>query len=414
MSVICVSCSGAKLGRTGKSVRAVLEKENFRNHHYGLLVLNAGNGDTVVEFNSARYFIPASNVKIATFFAALKYLPEQLPLIGYAENGDSLFIRGLGNPSSLHPKFQDSTLIEFLDDYRHIFFTDSNFKDEKWAPGWAWEDFDRSYAVERSSLPLYGNVVTIANELEVSPIFFRDSILREMAAYRRSPDKNEFYVPPKRNDTLVIPYKTGPELTINLLSNALNRPVKYADSFPEDEEIMVLSAFPRDSVLKEMMIESDNFLAEQLLVMVSSALSDTLDINNSIEKLNSELFQSGDQTPRWVDGSGLSRYNLFTPASIVSILQRLNQEHHWSYLKDFFPLGGQSGTLSEDFQSASEPYIYAKSGSMGNIYCLSGFLQTDSGELLIFSFMNNNFSADESAAIKSEMGRIFELLRNIN
>ncbi len=414
MSVLCLSCSGTNLRRTGKSVRAVLDKESFQNHHYGLLVLDAGNGDTLIKHNSARYFVPASNVKIATFFAAVEYLPKQLPLISYSENGDSIFIRGLGNPASLHPKFQDSTLIEFLDSYPHVFYSDSNFKDDKWAPGWAWEDFDRSYAVERSSLPLYGNVISITDGPEVTPIFFRDSVIQEGAEYRRSFDKNEFYVSADRNDTLVIPFKTGPELTIDLLSDALKRPVQYSVSFPEDEELKILSGFPRDSVLKEMMIESDNFLAEQLLVMVSSSLSDTLDISKSIEKLKAEIFPGGDQTPRWVDGSGLSRYNLFTPASIVSVLKQLNQRYNWAYLKGFFPAGGQSGTLREEFQSASEPYLLAKSGSMGNIYCLSGFLETEGGKLLIFSFMNNNFSADQSPVIKGEMGQIFELLRKMD
>ena len=99
---------------------------------------------------------------------------------------------------------------------------------------------------------------------------------------------------------MVIPFRTGPELTADILSDALKKPVQYSDHFPEDTDLKILSGFARDSVIKEMMVESDNFLAEQLLLITSNLLSDTLNINSTIEKLKSELFQSGDHPPRWV------------------------------------------------------------------------------------------------------------------
>ncbi len=416
LTLLCLSCAGSRLHRTEKSIRSVLGEEAFQNHHHGLLVLNAVSGDTIIDQSSDKYFVPASNVKIATLYAALQYIPEQLPIISYAESGDSLFIRGLGNPASLHPKFKDSTLLKFLDRYPVIFYNDANYKDEPWAPGWAWEDFDRSFSAERNSLPLYGNVVTITGDQdqEVSPNIFRDSVIPKNSDYSRSPDQNLFYVERGSNDTLEIPFRTGPELTAHLLSDELKKPVHYRADFPEQAELMILSGYPRDTVIQEMMIESDNFLAEQLLILASAALADTLMIDNTIEKLKSVLFRKGDPLPRWVDGSGLSRYNLFTPASIVGILNKLYQGYNWDYLQGFFPIGGQSGTLREEFQSASEPFIFAKSGSMGNIYCLSGFLETDSGKVLIFSFMNNNFNGDQRSTIKTEMNRIFEMLRKIN
>ncbi len=51
------------------------------------------------------------------------------------------------------------------------------------------------------------------------------------------------------------------------------------------------------------------------------------------------------QKPRWVDGSGLSRYNLFTPKDFVFILNKMKNEFGIERIKIIFPTGGR-GTLS--------------------------------------------------------------------
>jgi D-alanyl-D-alanine carboxypeptidase/D-alanyl-D-alanine-endopeptidase (penicillin-binding protein 4) len=71
-----------------------------------------------------------------------------------------------------------------------------------------------------------------------------------------------------------------------------------------------------------------------------------------------------------------------------------------------FPTGG----ASDEFTSET-PYIYAKTGSLGNNYCLSGYLQTKSGKTLIFSFMNNHFR-QPSSEVKRRMQLVFERIRD--
>ncbi|MDO7628847.1 MAG: D-alanyl-D-alanine carboxypeptidase, partial [Flavobacteriaceae bacterium] len=63
------------------------------------------------------------------------------------------------------------------------------------------------------------------------------------------------------------------------------------------------------------------------------------------------------------------------------------------------------------FKGAQKPYIYAKTGSLGNTYCLSGFLITKNNKRLIFSYMNNHFTKP-SSQIKQEMEMVLEAIRD--
>jgi D-alanyl-D-alanine carboxypeptidase/D-alanyl-D-alanine-endopeptidase (penicillin-binding protein 4) len=100
---------------------------------------------------------------------------------------------------------------------------------------------------------------------------------------------------------------------------------------------------PLDSLLIPMMHRSDNFFAEQLLLMVSDKLSGTFNEKTLIDSLLQGELKFLTKA-RWADGSGLSRYNLFTPKDFISILGRMQQEFGMERLQAIFPQSGQ-GTL---------------------------------------------------------------------
>ena len=90
-----------------------------------------------------------------------------------------------------------------------------------------------------------------------------------------------------------------------------------------------------------------------------------------------------------------------SPRSIVQALEALYDFHPYESLKSFFPAGGQRGTLKNRFKNPEgKPYVYAKTGSMGQVYCLSGYLETDGGKTLIFSAMYNNFTQPTALVIQ--------------
>ncbi len=410
--LLCTGCASTKNRKFEKKLRQKLSSDAAKNQFTGVTVVDASNGKTLFDFNGQKYFTPASNVKIATLYTALQLLPQKIPSLRYTLQGDTLYMEGMGDPTQLHPYFQDSTVVQFLKTQKHIALNLSNFKGGRFGSGWAWDDYSYGYHPERGGLPLYGNVVTLLNQgtTRVSPVYFKDSVLNGTFSTNRDEERNRFYFSLDRTDTITIPFKTSTALTRKFLEKLSTRTVRPISRLPEGHK-KILYSVASDSVYKRMMVVSDNFLAEQLLVLASATLSDTLEGRLAREHILKEYLSDLEQAPRWVDGSGLSRYNLFSPRSLTQILQKLYATVPKERLFAFFPMGGVSGTLQDWYGGDQRPYIYAKSGSLGNNYCLSGYMLTRSGKTLIFSFMNNHFRLP-TTQVKQQMQLILESMRD--
>lgn len=409
--LIIFSCKTLDKGKLNHPINKNIISDGTDNYFQGILIYDPLKKDTLYSLNSNKYFTPASNTKIFSLFAALKTLPNKIPSLRYAIQNDTLFMEGTGDPTFLHPYFKDSTILRFVEPYAHISLSLSNFKDTKFGPGWAWEDYDSYYSAERSGLPIYGNVVSIyqTDSLQVSPPYFGEKVIPLKYIKNRDWDQNTFYFDPDRRDTLEIPFIVDSTLIKKLLESVLHKKIRLVPQIPNITK-QTLYSIPSDSLYKRMMYESDNFLAEQLLILVSATLSDTLNSAKAREHIMDTYLTGLRQSPRWVDGSGLSRYNLFTPESMVYILNSMYREIPRERLLHLFPAGGVSGTLKDRFGGDGQPYIFAKSGALGNTYNLSGYLLTRSGKTLIFSFMNNHFTQN-SQEVRHNMQSVLEWFR---
>ena len=119
-------------------------------------------------------------------------------------------------------------------------------------------------------------------------------------------------------------------------------------------------------------------------------------LDHHLQALQDEIY--------WVDGSGLSRYNQITPSALVAVLKNIYEEVPKEKLYTMLPTSSLSGTLENSFAELGGK-IHAKTGSMRHVYNLSGYLETNSGKTLLFSFMNNNFNVSFSE-LKLEMERV--------
>lgn len=409
ISVLFFNCKSAQISKElTKSITS-----DFYDHQFtGLMVYNPRTKDTVYNHNAERYFTPASNTKIFTLFTALQYLPEKIPALKYAVDGDTLIVKGTGDPSFLHPYFKDSTALNFMKTYKVVKLVTDNYCNDKFGPGWAWEDYDTYFSPERSAFPLYGNVVSISNtgDLKTYPEFLRPQATFTAMDKRRDFNANNFYYKLTRKDTIEVPFVLDSIMVKKLWDDILPDKVKFVQNYTTKTD-KVLYSIPSDSLYKRMMYVSDNFLAEQILILASSTISDTLDTDTIRKSILKNQLKFLKQQPKWYDGSGLSSYNLFTPLSIVQVLEKLYSEIPKERLFNFFPVGGKTGTLKKWFGGDKEPYIYAKTGTISSTYCLSGYLVAKSGEVLIFSFMNNHY-ATSTNDIKTQMQSILEYLRD--
>jgi len=96
---------------------------------------------------------------------------------------------------------------------------------------------------------------------------------------------------------------------------------------------------------------------------------------------------------RFLDGSGLSRRNLVTPATLVRLLCYMYRTPHREAWISLLPVGGEDGTLSGRFTGApAGRRIQAKTGTLSHVSALSGYAES-AGRRLAFAVLANNYLA---------------------
>jgi D-alanyl-D-alanine carboxypeptidase/D-alanyl-D-alanine-endopeptidase (penicillin-binding protein 4) len=388
--------------------------------HTGFMLYDPEQKKELYSFQSDKYFTPASNTKIFTFYTSLIVLGDSVPGLRYIESGDSLIFTGTGDPSLLYENIYDpgKTFTFLSNTNKKLFLADGNFYTDALGAGWSWDDLPYTYSSERSGLPVYGNYFTLqqtGSMIKTQPAYFsfnitmKDSVDEE-SILDREPGSNKINLHPARlthKNQWKTPFKTSSALAAKLLSDTLKKEVSPIKRIlPRTAK--TLYSIPVDSVYKEMMQESDNFIAEQLLLTCAGVLSDSLKPEIAIRYMKKNHLTDLPDKPIWVDGSGLSRYNLFTPRSIVKLWDKIYDRVPRERLFPLLAIGGKTGTVKRWYKN-EPPYLYGKTGTLSNNHCLSGYLVTKKGRTLIFSFMSNNHPAP-SSAVRQEMEAILKQL----
>lgn len=98
------------------------------------------------------------------------------------------------------------------------------------------------------------------------------------------------------------------------------------------------------------------------------------------------------------DGSGMSGEDLITPRAATRLLVYAQKQPWGALYRSTLPVGGVDGTLADRFQGAMKGRVFAKTGTLGEVNALSGYLTTKSGKTLVFSVLVNNHDPITNAA----------------
>ena len=124
----------------------------------------------------------------------------------------------------------------------------------------------------------------------------------------------------KGTDTLYIPFITSDSLFLKLLSAATDNYITYKNK-NDSLDWSVLYTKNENKLYKALLHDSDNGIAESLLLMISNRLSGRFSTEKAIEILKNRWRGVFQDELIWHDGSGISRYNMFTPRTIIKALK---------------------------------------------------------------------------------------------
>ena len=415
--------SGALAQRSPRTTSPFPQDTTMAGAHAGVLIVEEKTSRAIIDYQSRKYFVPASNMKILSTYLAMKVLGDSIIGLKYLDVDTAFFIRGTGDPGFLHPFFQQQPVYDFLKrQSKPIYIDTSNWRSEPYGSGWSWDDYSESYLPERSALPIYGNTIRWVQErtgpenpdetdFDQSVFIYSIPEVEWDVRFNPAPDAIKFKV--KRalheNAFLItqgseqlkeeqIPFITNGVISaLQLLKDTLGKQVYISSSIPGGSWDSIASR-PLDSLLKPMMKESDNLFAEQLLMMVSEKKTGILNDEQVRDSSLVNEFSFIKNKIRWADGSGLSRYNLVTPSDFVDVLSKMKEDFGLHRIKRIF-------TKYE----VSNGVVYAKTGTMSGVVTFSGFLEKKNGRLFTFSILINNHRSTASAVRK----RIMHLLEGL-
>ncbi len=408
-----------------------------RGADYSIHVVEPDSGATIYSYNARKPLIPASNMKLVSTAAALKYLGASfayrtrvglsngtLVVIGCGDPilGDKETDGKYGRPNGwVFEKIIQAMREQGVAEINDIVIDTTVFDDERVHPSWLARDHNKWYAAEVCGLNYNLNCieVTAANvggrvALQVEPRTSFVEITNQIEAISAGDSAIGSHRTPQPNRIVAFgkcktkdgPFKVAIEKPAGffgfLLAEHLARAGIVARgrlverAFSEDEGFRPLAEFitPLTDVLNRANTDSLGLAAEALLKTIHARSNP--DGKNGGWPGGRELiarYLTGLGVPpeefKIDDGSGLSRQNRLTTNAITRLLLDQYRGGNWELFRVSLAVGGEEGTIDRYF---NEPRyrgkIHGKTGYISGVRAFSGVCLTDRGPYL-FSILSN-------------------------
>lgn len=458
---------GACASQGPPSPVAPLDDPTLVGTRWGLMAMTE-EGEVVAEIRADDRFSPASNTKIfttTTAFARLSGLDEADPadgtsvrLVGAGNTTPDVILVGAGDPMlSDGPDCVETCLAELADAVAartrrvdNVIGDDSLYPDERWGPGWSWDDLQTAFGTATSALTVNDNVVW----LEAAP---GDAVGAPVRATWRAGDdlltlengavtaEGEGDLRPERRPgsdqvrlygrlavgSAPIMLRIGIDDPAEVAAlrfrrlleqrgvvvagevRARHRPLDLSDdparrtgpveatAGEEGVEVARLTRRPLALSLRRIGKASQNLHAELMLRRLG-LIEGTGSRADGLAMVEATMAEAG--VPRGAydlqDGSGMSVYNRVSPRATATVLRWTTTQPWGEAWRATLPVGGRDGTLARRFVGTPlEGRIFAKTGSLNGVNALAGFLTAASGRTLVFAVYANDRPSTGGSAI---------------
>ena len=373
------------LDRLNADIDKLLQNPIFTTASIGIKVVSVESGDVLYTKNAQKLHHPASTTKLFTAATALAKLGPNYRFITslYADTRtdaqiiDTIYLKGKGDPMLQTEDLKelcDSLVQTGVKTVRGDIVVDETFFDTvREGPGWMWDD-----------KPFHISALSIRN-LE--------------------PDKHA------ENRAMACGHFLKDKLTqegVSVKGNVVSGKV------PTDAESVTEHLSPPLShIVKSMNKPSNNWIAEMLFKTIGAeVIGEPGTWQKGREAIGEFLNEitDGQNTFRFVDGSGLSRYNLLNTELLTELL--VYMYNNFELMPEFtasLPIAGVDGTLRNRMQGLyAEKVLRAKTGTLSGVSALAGYTRTADGKVLSFGILISHYVGSSATArgIQDSIGDI--------
>lgn len=427
----------------------------FRSAMWGILIVDPESRDTLYQHNAGKLLIPASNQKVLIGSVALRLLGADFryvttvgstaPIVDGVLSGD-LVVTGSGDPSVSDRMAGDAmTPLRAIADSLAargltrvsggIVRGGDAFPGAAVGFGWPWNSLESaSYAgvdelnfnegitrlVVRGGLTL-GDVPTVSSL--PARTFPRIRVLARTAhptpsalprrggrsSIRARPDSSDLAliildgeIAPGDSATITITQRDPSVAYLTALKEALVARGIAVDGnasswgiVTTSQPLVAISSPPLQEMLGHFLKPSQNAIGEILLRTLGSVRTGVGTPDSGARVVRTQLLEWGALPDGFIvrDGSGLSRSDMVTPATLVTIFDAMRRDSVFRVFYDALPIAGVDGTIRGRMRDTpAMGNVHAKTGTLDMVRSLSGYVTTADGRLLLFSMLANNWT----------------------
>ncbi|AIN18756.1 D-alanyl-D-alanine carboxypeptidase/D-alanyl-D-alanine-endopeptidase [Yersinia rochesterensis] len=404
-----------------------------------LVVQKIGATTPVIDYHAQQMALPASTQKVLTALAALLQLGPDFrfntTLESHATITDgvlrgNLIARFDGDPTLTRQQLRNMVTTLRKAGVKQIagdlIIDTSVFASHDKAPGWPWNDMTQCFSAPPAAAIVDRNCFSVSLYSAPNP---GDMAFIRVASYypvqmfsevrtlaKGSPDAQycELDVVPgelnrftltgcltQRSEPLPLAFavQNGASYAGAILKDELKKADIQIDGSlrrqttpnPAGTLLAQAQSAPLHDLLKIMLKKSDNMIADTVFRTIghqrfgvpgtwragADAVRQVLRQKAGVDLGNSIV----------VDGSGLSRHNLISPATMMQTLQYIAQHDQELNFISMLPLSGYDGTLRYRgglHEAGVDGKVSAKTGALQGVYNLAGFITTASGQRMAF------------------------------